>query len=85
MDKIKKKYQEIGLEMPNNVEVFLEKYGMIKSDFEDKIYFNVEFNPLKAIGINLDAEYFHECLSDYGVEKDIYPIGLACSEVEEIE
>ena len=44
---------------------------MIKSDFEDKIYFNVEFNPLKAIGINLDAEYFHECLSDYGVEKDI--------------
>ena len=38
IDIIKKKYQEIGLELPNNVELFLVKFGMLKSDFKDKIY-----------------------------------------------
>ena len=80
IDTIKKKYQEIGLKVPNNVELFLMKFGMLKSDFRDKIYFDVEFDPLKAIGINLDAEYFHGCLTDYGIEEDVYPIGVACRE-----
>ena len=80
IDTIKKKYQEIGLKMPNNVELFLMKFGMLKSDFGDQIYFDVEFDPLKAIGINLYAEYFQECLTDYGIKEDVYPIGVACRE-----
>ncbi len=73
---IKLKYKKIGLEMPNNVSEFLEKFGFLKIDPPDKKIFDVEFDPLKAIGI-LTAEYFEECLLDYGVYEKVFPIGTA--------
>lgn len=76
-DIINKKYSEIDLEMPINVELFLREYGMLKIDPLDKIYYDVEFDPLKAIGINLDGDYFMECLQVYGVNKVVYPVGVA--------
>lgn len=76
----KQKYSEIGLIMPDNVENFLENYGMLKVDAPDKNYFDVEFNPIKAIGINFDGEYFKECLLEYEISDMVYPIGMACRE-----
>lgn len=84
IDIIKKRYKEIGLEMPLNIQCFLEQYGMVKSDPKDKIYFDVEFNPLKAIGINLDGDYFRELLEEYGIEETCYPIGIACRDNLEV-
>lgn len=80
IDKIKQRYKEIGLEMPLNVQSFLIKYGLIKVDIKEKIYFDVEFNPFKAIGVNLNHEYFKECLVEYGILDMVYPIGVACRE-----
>ena len=77
---IKNKYKEIGLEMPTCVEIFLREYGMLKIDAPDKRYYDVEFNPLKAIGKNLNADYFRECLKEFGVSDMVYPIGIACRE-----
>lgn len=72
------KYKKIGLEMPNNVNSFLTEYGMLKIDAPDKKYFDVEFNPLKAIGVNLEEDYFRKCLLEYGVSTMVYPVGIAC-------
>lgn len=80
IDKIKQRYKEIGLDMPLNVQSFLIKYGLIKADIKGKIYFDVEFNPFKAIGVNLNHEYFKECLVEYGILDMVYPIGVACRE-----
>lgn len=77
---LKQKYKEIGLEMPTCVEIFLGEYGMLKIDAPDKKYFDVEFNPLKAIGSNLNEDYFRECLKEYGVNDTVYPVGIACRE-----
>lgn len=77
---IKRKYEEIGIKMPINVELFLIEFGMIKIDASDKKYYDVEFNPLKAIGINLREDYFRECLIEYGIDEMVYPIGMACRE-----
>lgn len=74
----KKKFEEIGLDMPVNIENFLREFGMLKIDVPEKKYFDVEFNPLKAIGNNLDADYFEECLLDYQIREMVYPIGVAC-------
>ena len=74
---IKLKYKKIGLEMPINISVFLEEFGFLKIDPPDKKYFDVEFNPIEAIGINLTAEYFEECLKDYGINEKVFPIGMA--------
>ena len=75
---IKQKYEEIELEMPINVELFLIEFGMLKIDAPDKKYYDVNFDPLKAIGVNLDGNYFRECLIEYGINKVVYPIGVAC-------
>mgnify|MGYP003297914362 CR=1 FL=1 len=72
------KFHKIGLDIPVNIESFLRNFGMLKIDVPEKTYFDVEFNPLKAIGNNLDADYFKECLSDYGILETGYPIGVAC-------
>lgn len=65
----KKRYEEIGLEMPRDVEEFLARHGMLKSNKKNKIYFEVDFDPLKAIGINLRGDYFRECLGEYGIDE----------------
>lgn len=80
IDNLKLKYKEIGLEMPTNVKDFLDEYSMLKIDAPDKLYYDVEFNPLKAIGTNLNGDYFRECLAEYGVNNTVYPIGIACRE-----
>lgn len=74
----KKRYEEIGLEMPHNIEEFLATYGMLKSNAKDKIYFEVDFDPIKAIGSNLSGDYFRECLGEYGIDETVYPIGVVC-------
>ena len=56
INSIKQKYNQIGLEMPNNVEQFLIEFGMIKIDAPDKKYYDVDFNPFKAIGDYLDRK-----------------------------
>lgn len=76
----KQKYREIRLEMPDNVGLFLIRFGMLKVDAPDKKYYDVEFNPIKAIGVNLDEDYFKECLLEYGISDMVYPIGIACRE-----
>lgn len=71
----KKRYREIGLEMPANVEAFLEEFGLLHIKnlkwFED-----VNFNPLEAIGIHLDAEYFENLLDEYNINTTTYPLGM---------
>ena len=74
---IKKKYEEINLEMPRSVQAFLEQYAMIKVAAQD-MNEDVEFDPLKAIGINLDGMYFREVLEEYDIKETAYPIGIAC-------
>lgn len=80
IDKLKTRYHEIGLNMPPNVQSFLAKYGMIEVNAKDKTYFDVTFDPLKAIGVNLDGGYFRECLAEYGMKDMVYPVGVACRE-----
>lgn len=80
ISEIKLKYQKIGLEMPVNISEFLEEFGFLKIDPPDKKCFDVEFNPIEAIG-NLKARYFEEYLrdylKDYGIYEKVFPIGVA--------
>lgn len=76
---IKEMYQKIGLVMPNNVENFLSIYGMLVFEDADRKE-NLEFIPQKALGCNLDKEYFEELLEDYDINEMAYPIGVACRE-----
>ena len=39
----------------------------------------IEFNPIKAIGDNLDSEYFKDILDEYDINDVTYPIGIANS------
>lgn len=75
---IRVKYEEIGLDYPENVDIFLRQYGMLNIKPKDTKYFDVTFNPIGAIGCNLDSVYFKECLSEYDVDEEVYPIGEAC-------
>ena len=76
---MKKSYQKAGLIMPKNVEKFLSIYGMLvfkdSSRKED-----LEFIPEKALGCNLDKEYFEELLGEYNINDMVYPIGVSCRE-----
>ena len=67
----KKRYREIGLEMPANVEAFLEEFGLLHIE-NLKWFRDVDFNPLEAIGINLDAEYFENLLDEYDINTTTY-------------
>lgn len=78
IDFILKKYEQIDLEMPRNIRLFLSEFGMLKIDMPDKKYYDVDFDPLKAIGVNLDGDYFRECLLEYDINETVYPIGVAC-------
>lgn len=71
----KKRYKEIGLEMPANVETFLEEFGLLHIN-NLKWFGDVNFNPLEAIGFYLDAEYFETVLDDYGINTTTYPLGM---------
>ena len=66
----KKRYREIGLEMPANVEAFLEEFGLLHIE-NLKWFRDVDFNPLEAIGINLDAEYFENLLDEYDINTNL--------------
>ena len=74
----KKRYREIGLEMPANVEAFLEEFGLLHIE-NLKWFRDVDFNPLEAIGINLDAEYFENLLDEYDINTTTYPLGMCCT------
>lgn len=74
----KQRYKEIKLQMPDNVELFLIKFGILKIDAPDKKYYDVEFNPIKAIGVNLDKDYFEECLLEYGISNMVFLVGVVC-------
>ena len=76
----KKRYREIGLEMPANAEAFLEEFGLLHIE-NLKLFKDVNFNPLRAIGINLDAEYFENLLDEYDINTITYPLGK-CSRNE---
>ncbi len=75
------KYKEIGMEMPDIVKDFLRTYGNLEIAFT-KEFRNAPFkeeisiNPIKAIGLYFDSEYFVTLLNDYGIESVAYPIGL---------
>ncbi len=75
---IKRKYEEIGLEMPINISDFLDKYGFLEMNAPDKKFFVVAFDPIEAIGTNLNADYFQECLLEYEIYDKVFPIGIAC-------
>ena len=76
---IKEKYQKAGIIMPENVENFLEVYGMLVFKSSDRKE-DLEFVPEKALGCNLDKTYFEELLNEYDINEMVYPIGVACRE-----
>lgn len=77
--KLEEKYQKIGIELPKNVKNFLSVYGqLVFNDAERKE--DLEFVPDKAIGCNLDREYFETLLEEYDINEMVYPIGVACRE-----
>ena len=56
-------FNKKGIGMPKNLRVFLQQYGMLETKFKKKmktidIDEVIEFNPIKAIGNNLDGEFF---------------------------
>lgn len=77
ISEIEKIFQKLGIKLPDNVKEFLEEYGLlIFNDTERKE--DIEFVPEKALGCNLDNEYFHELLEEYDIHEAVYPIGVAC-------
>lgn len=75
---IRKRYDEIKLEYPENVDNFLKEFGNLTIIPRDEKSFDISFDVVNAIGCNIDAEYYKECLSEYSVDEEIYPIGMAC-------
>ena len=59
------------------VEAFLEEFGLLHIE-NLKWFRDVDFNPLEAIGINLDAEYFENLLDEYDINTTTYPLGMCC-------
>lgn len=82
IENIEKKYVDIGLKMPENIKFFLRSFGMLEVKFTKKmqnatIDERVIFDPIEAIGYNLDKNYFSELLQEYDILDKVYPIGLA--------
>lgn len=82
IDSIKKIFKNKNITIPKNVQTFLEEYGMLEIKFKKKmqnidIDEVIEFNPIKAIGDNLDSEYFKDILDEYDINDITYPIGIA--------
>ncbi|OSA92088.1 UNVERIFIED_ORG: hypothetical protein B2H95_05425 [Clostridium botulinum] len=82
IDLIEKTFKEKSINMPEKIRVFLQKYGMLEIKFKRKMQAIaidevIEFNPIKAIGDNLDSEYFMEIFDEYDINDVVYPIGIA--------
>lgn len=75
---IKNRFYEIGLEFPENVSKFLEEFGMLFINSPEMNENDVDLNPINAIGVNVSHEYFENCLKDYGIDEDVFPIGETC-------
>ncbi|MCM1499227.1 MAG: SUKH-3 domain-containing protein [Clostridium sp.] len=76
---IKEMYLNAGIVMPANVEKFLSTYGLLVFDDAERKE-SLEFIPGKALGSNLDRDYFEDLLEEYGIHEMMYPIGVACRE-----
>ncbi|CEK35523.1 hypothetical protein UMC2_38411 [[Clostridium] sordellii] len=82
IDSIERIFNEKGIRMPKNLRVFFQQYGMLEIKFKRKmktidIDEVIEFNPIKAIGNNLDSELFKDILNEYDINDVTYPIGIA--------
>ena len=82
IDLIEKKFKEKSIDMPQKIRAFLQQYGMLEIKFKRKmqaidIEEVIEFNPIKAIGNNLDSEYFRDIFDEYDIDDIVYPIGIA--------
>lgn len=76
---IKEMYLNAGIVMPENVEKFLSIYGLLVFDDAERKE-SLEFIPSKALGCNLDRDYFEDLLEEYDINEMTYPIGVACRE-----
>lgn len=81
---IEKEYLERGIVVPDNVKEFLKEFGMLKINFEKemtyvKINEVISFNPIEALGKNLDKDYFDSIVEDYTdfISEELFPIGNA--------
>lgn len=72
---IENKYCEAKVNLPDNVKNFLSEYGYLVFDDKDRRE-DVEFIPEKAIGYELDKEYFEELLEEYDINEVVYPVGM---------
>lgn len=76
---IQYKYHEAEMNLPTNVKEFLSEYGYLVFDAKGRKE-DVEFIPEKAIGYELDKEYFEELLEEYGINEVVYPVGVTSKE-----
>ena len=77
ISEIEKEFLKIGINLPENVQNFFTEYGYLVFNESDRKE-NLEFIPKKALGCNLDKEYFLELLEEYDINEMVYPIGVAC-------
>lgn len=82
IDSIEKIFKEKSIDMPQKIRAFLQQYGMLEIKFKRKMQAIdidevIEFNPIKAIGNNLDSEYFRDIFEEYDIDDIVYPIGIA--------
>ena len=82
IDSIEKIFKEKSIDMPQKIRAFLKQYGMLEIKFQRKMQAIdidevIEFNPIKAIGNNLDSEYFRGIFDEYDIDDVVYPIGIA--------
>ena len=75
---IKNRFCGIGLEFPENVSKFLEEFGMLFINLPEMNDNDVNLNPINAIGVNVSHEYFENCLKDYGIDEEVFPVGEIC-------
>lgn len=82
---IEELYEERGFTLVNNVQRFLENYGMLEFRFLSKgSPFNtietVNFNPYSALGTSIRKDFFNKILEEFPEVEEIredgfYPIG----------
>jgi len=82
IDSIEAIFKEKRIDMPEKIRKFFESYGMLQINFKKEmrtinIEEVIEFNPIKAIGKNLDGEYFNDIFDEYDIDDIVYPIGIA--------
>ena len=82
IDSIEKIFKEKSIDIPQKIRAFLQQYGMLEIKFQRKMQAIgidevIEFNAIKAIGNNLDSEYFRDIFDEYDIDDVVYPIGIA--------